>query len=73
MVGKTGWKCSLPRYQRCRAQPPFLRHRISALEVDLKPVTNEAAYLSNEVARFEETGGLIDTLESSGVSSTLWR
>jgi hypothetical protein len=31
----------------------FARVPISTL---LKPVTNEAAYLSNEVARFEETG-----------------
>jgi L-fuculose-phosphate aldolase len=40
---------------------PFFATAFSALEVELEAVTNEAAYLGETVARFEETRGLIDT------------
>jgi len=42
---------------------PFHATAFSALDVELEAVTNEAAYLGVEVARFEETRGLIDTPE----------
>ncbi|OKO86296.1 hypothetical protein AC629_16905 [Bradyrhizobium sp. NAS80.1] len=42
---------------------PFYATLFSSMDVELEAVTNEAAFLGNEVARFDETRGLIDTQE----------
>jgi L-fuculose-phosphate aldolase len=42
---------------------PFYATLFSSMHLELEAVTNEAAYLGEKVARFEETRGLIDTPE----------